>query len=415
MVEKRTLKNGVRILSQHLPHVRSCAVGVWVEVGSRHESPEQNGASHFIEHMLFKGTDSKTAAQLAEQFDAIGGQVNAFTTKEHTCYYARTLDTSVQEAAQLLADMYLRSLLSESDVDMERGVINEEIGMCEDMPDDLVNELLFEAVYGESSLARPILGTKETLVGLKSAQLKAFHKNNYVPESTIISICGSFSPDDLSAIISMFEGMEIAPKPTFGEAIYKPAFISRKKDIEQNHIIIGLPGIPLGSQQRFDMQVFSNILGGGMSSRLFQRVREQSGLCYSIYSFCTMYSGTGLFGIYTALGKSTEQKALELIHEELVKFIKDGPKADELDRAKQQLKSNILMGMESTISRMNSMARNEMVYGKHISEEDMVSGVECITSDSIVQLARQTLDFSQLSMSVVGDVSDKQQYLGLFE
>ena len=410
MVEKLTLPNGVRILHQRLDHIRSCAMGVWVESGSRHEPQELCGISHFIEHMLFKGTDTCSAARLAEEFDEMGGQVNAFTTKEHTCFYGRTLDTHVQRLAELLADMYLRSRFAQEDVDLERGVILEEIGMYEDTPEDLVSEQLMQQVFPGSALARPILGDQDTLRGINHKELSDYCRKHYNGKNTIISLCGSFSQEDLDAVCRIFSGMEAGARLQQEEASYQPAFVLKKKDIEQNHLIVLFPGLPLGSDHRFTLQVLNNVLGAGMSSRLFQRVREQSGLCYTIYSFSSLYADTGVFGVYVALGKETEHQALKLIRQELERFCKEGISDAELQRTREQLKTSLLMGMESTISRMNAMARNEMTYGRHVSEDELVAGVDAVTKEDVQALACRLLDFSRASFSAVGQVDSEEAY-----
>lgn len=418
MVEKLTLPNGVRILHQKLDHIRSCAMGVWVESGSRHEPESLCGISHFIEHMLFKGTETYSATQLAEEFDGMGGQVNAFTTKEHTCFYGRTLDTHVQHLAELLADMYLRSRFAQEDIDLERGVIIEEIGMYEDTPEDLVSEQLMQEVFPGSALARPILGYKDTLRGINHKELSDYCREKYSGKNTIVSLCGSFSQADLDAICSIFSNMDAGARLQHDDASYQPAFVLKKKDIEQNHLIVLFPGLPLGSDDRFTLQVLNNVLGAGMSSRLFQRVREQSGLCYTIYSFSSLYADVGVLGVYVALGKETEHQALKLIREELERFCKEGITDAELQRTREQLKTGLLMGMESTISRMNAMARNEMTYGRHVSEDELVAGVDAVTKEDVKDLACRLLDFSQVSFSAVGQVDSEDAYrktLGLHQ
>lgn len=410
MVEKLTLPNGVRILHQKLDHVRSCAMGIWVENGSRHEPEELCGISHFIEHMLFKGTDTYTAAQLAEEFDGMGGQVNAFTTKEHTCFYGRTLDTHVQKMAALLSDMYFHSKFDQEDVDLERGVIIEEIGMYQDTPEDLVSEQLANAVYQGSALARPILGTKESLQRIGHDELSSYCRSNYTPANTIVSLCGSFSPADLETIQSIFAQMPAGQRPEMDSADYHPVTVLKKKDIEQNHLIVLFPGLPLGSEERYTLQVMNNVLGAGMSSRLFQRVREQSGLCYTIYSYTSLYADVGVLGVYVALGKDTEHQALRLIREELLRFRESGITETELSRTREQLKASLLMGMESTISRMNSMARNEMTYGRSVTEDELIAGLDAVTCDGVQALAQKLLDLKQVSISAVGNVDREEAY-----
>ena len=411
MIEKLILQNGIRVVHEHLSHVRSCAIGVWVQSGGRHEPEQLCGISHFIEHMMFKGTEKYTAAALAEEFDTIGGQVNAFTTKENTCYYARTLDTHLQKAASLLADMYFNSAFKEEDTDLERGVILEEIGMYEDTPEDLANELLFAEVFKGQSLGRPILGTKESLAGISGQSLKDYRAKCYTPENTLISICGSYTEEDLVAVCRMFDGMAKCPVPKIGEAKYGPAVSLKSKDIEQNHLIIGFPGLEIGSEKRYALNVMNNILGGGMSSRLFQTVREKHGLCYTIYSFSSLYTGAGVFGVYVALGKETEMQALNLMKSELLRFKNSGVTDAELSRAKEQLKSSVLMGMESTTSRMSSIARSELNYGRYISEEEIVRKLDMVGHDDIAKLCGEIIDFERMSFSAVGNLRKENEYM----
>ena len=414
MVEKIILDNGVRVLHEKLEHVRSCALGVWVENGSCHEPDGLAGISHYIEHMMFKGTESRTAADLAKDFDAIGGQVNAFTTKEHTCYYARTLDTHVQKAAELLCDMVLHSAFRPEDVDLERGVIVEEIGMYEDTPEDLVSEILSAAVYPSQALGRPILGTPGTLQHIDSQALKDYCSKQYVGRNTIISLCGSFSDADLQAVCNAFSVLPAGEPAPMPKASYRKAAVVKKKDIEQNHLLLVFPGLHANHPDRYVLAALNNILGSGMSSRLFQRVREQSGLCYSIYSFTSLYQNTGVLGIYVALGRETQDAALRLIREELEKFLAHGVTEEELSRTKEQLKTTLLMSLESTNSRMSSMARNEMIFGHAQSPEEAVEKLEKVTIGDIHRLAKDLLDFEQMSFSAVGNVSQPEEYLSLF-
>ena len=414
MVEKIILDNGVRVLHEKLEHVRSCALGVWVENGSCHEPDELAGISHYIEHMMFKGTESRTAAQLAQAFDAIGGQVNAFTTKEHTCYYARTLDTHVQQAAELLCDMVLHSAFRPEDVDLERGVILEEIGMYEDTPEDLVSEILSAAVYPSQPLGRPILGTQGTLQHIDSQALKDYRHKQYVGANTIISLCGSFSDADLQAVCDAFSALPAGDPVAIPQATYRKAAVVKKKDIEQNHLLLVFPGLYANHPDRYVLAVLNNILGAGMSSRLFQRVREQNGLCYSIYSFTSLYANTGVLGIYVALGRETQEDALRMIREELELFKAEGITAEELARTKEQLKTTLLMSLESTNSRMSSMARNEMIFGHAQTPEEAVEKLEKVMVGDVHRLAQELLNFEQMSFSAVGNVSQPDEYLALF-
>ncbi len=414
MVEKIVLPNGVRLVHEKMPSMRTCTLGLWVESGARHEPAGLCGVSHYIEHMLFKGTESRSAAELAAAFDAVGGQVNAFTTKEHTCYYCRTLDTHLQRAAGLLCDMFFHSVFAEKEMNLERQVILEEIGMYEDTPEDLVSEILTGAVYGGSALGRPILGTPETLGGMTGQTLRDYRERCYTPENIVIALCGSYRDEDLRMLADAFSGLEKRPAPRRDDAQYRPGLVTRKKDIEQNHLMLCFPALPAGSDRRYDLQVLNSAFGGGMSSRLFQKVREESGLCYSVYSFSTAYIGTGVLGIYTALSRETELQALRLIREEIERLLDGGLTQDELFRNVEQLKANVIMGMESTSSRMMSVARSEFIYGHAHTPEDIIRGFDAVTGDSVLRLAREVFDFDRVSLSAVGQVKDKEQYKKAF-
>ena len=414
-VEKIILPSGLRIVHERLDHVRSCAFGVWVQSGSRHEPEALCGISHFLEHMLFKGTDTLTAAGLAEAFDSIGGQVNAFTTKENTCYYVRVLDSHLQTAARLIADMFFRSAFAEKETDLERGVILEEIGMYEDTPEDLCNELLFAETFKGASLARPILGTADSLKGITGAVLRDYRAKAYTPRNTLISLSGSFSDADLQAIIALFDQVSDAAPPAMEPAGYSPGVVLRKKDIEQNHLMVGFPGLQTGHDKRFVMQVMNNVLGAGMSSRLFQKIRETHGLCYTIYSFSAPHIGAGMFGIYTALGRETEGEALRHIRAEVSRFKAEGITAEELCRTQEQLKSTVLMGLESTSSRMSAIARNELTYGRYIPEDEIVAGLDAVTLEAVTALAGEVLDWDRMSFAAVGNIDTKQAYLDILK
>ncbi|MDO4372229.1 MAG: pitrilysin family protein [Clostridia bacterium] len=413
MVEKKLLPNGVRVIYEPLDHVRSCAIGVWVENGSCHEPDELSGMAHFIEHMLFKGTETRTAAQLAQAFDGIGGQVNAFTTKEHTCFYARTLDTHVQTAADLLCDMVLHSVFAQRDLDLERGVVLEEIGMYEDSPEDLVSEILSAACFPGQPLGRPILGYDKTLAAIDHAAMSRYHRTHYVAENTIVALSGSFTEKDLQAVCSLFSAMPSGQRNRLPSACYQKAAVVKKKEIEQNHLLLVFPAVSAADPRRYPLAVLNNILGSGMSSRLFQRVRERSGLCYSIYSYTSLYASAGVLGVYVALGREMQHDALGMIREELLLLREEGVTQDELVRAKEQLKTSLLMGLESTSTRMSALARSEMTYGSYISPRETAALLEAVTREDVQSLARQVLDFSRLSFSAVGNVDAPETYLAL--
>ena len=410
MYNKITLDNGVRIVSEKIDHVRSVSVGIWIGCGSRFETERESGASHFIEHMLFKGTQQRSAADIAREMDVIGGQMNAFTTKECTCFYGRVLDMNLRKALDLLFDMFFCSSLSNEDAKSERDVICEEIDMYEDTPDDLVTERLISEVYSGTCLESPILGTKESLAAMDGDFLRDFKSRNYSPDNIVIAISGSFEWSDIDYITERFSAMQAQRAIEPVEAVYHPAFTVSEKPIEQNHLCVAFPGLPVGHKDRYAMQLLSSILGGGMSSRLFQTVREDHGLCYSIYTFGSGYSDTGIFGIYSALSSETESKALELSVDVIEELLKNGVTPDELSRAREQVRSNVIMGLESTSGRMNKIGKNELYCGKIPSTEDTIKAYDAVTVEKINSLAERCLDFSKLSFSAVGQITDADKY-----
>ena len=408
MYEKKTLPNGVRILTEHVPGVRSVSLGIWVGTGSRHESAGENGAAHFIEHMLFKGTRSRTAAQLAEEMDAVGGQINAFTTKECTCFYARVLDTHLARAADILCDMFFHSRFDDADVETERGVILEEIGMYEDNPEDLCAERLAGAVFKGSPLGR-----KATLDKMDGAWLRAYQRAHYRPDRIVVALAGSFTDADAVELAGRFAGLEARPHTAARAAAYVPGVVVKKKAIEQNHLTLAFPGLSFADPRRFQLQLLSSILGGGMSSRLFQQVREQRGLCYSIYSYGTCHDNTGYFGVYTALGRETEGQALDTILAVIRELTEHGVTQAELDRAREQSKANVLMGLESTQSHMSSLGRGELLQGEVLDEDAIIAAYDAVTRADVQALAGELFRFENASLSAVGRVGSADAYRAL--
>jgi len=413
MFETIKLPNGVRIVYEKLNYVRSAAVGIWVKNGSRNELPEENGISHFIEHMLFKGTESRSTADIATAMDAIGGQVNAFTSKECTEYYLRALDIHLKDALDVLFDMFFHSTFTEQNIALERGVIFEEIDMYEDTPDDLVSDLLMSGIYSGSSLGMPVIGTKETLSAMTGADLKKYVDTHYVPEHVVVAITGSFDDSILDYIRASFSQMPIKQAPGYQPAKYRPFSAVREKPIEQNHICIGYEGVSFFDERRYAIQILSNIVGGGMSSRLFSRVRDDEGLCYSIYSFANSAEETGIFGIYTALNSETELRAVRLIHEILNDVSQNGVTEEEFVRNREQIKANILMGLESTVNRMNRLGRGALLAGKILTPDEIIEAYDKVTMEEVNSLAKRIFDPALLSVTAVGKVRTKESYLDL--
>ena len=410
MYQKITLRNGVRVVAERIDHVRSAAIGVWIGNGSRFESAEQNGISHFIEHMIFKGTEKRTARHIASMMDAMGGQSNAFTTKDCTCYYMKVLDTHLHTAAELLADMFLCSSFADEDIELERGVVLEEIDMYEDTPEDVATEKLFEACYVGTALGRPILGTEETLARMDSKVLHDYVRKNYHPEDTVVALSGSFSDADLNYICELFGEMQGSERNQIAPAHYQPRVVIRSKEIEQNHLCLGFPGLPLLDDKRYAYQLMNAIIGGGMSSRLFQTVRERNGMCYSIYSFPSSHVDTGMFSIYVGLGQEDEAKAAKLICNVLRDFCAEGPTREELSRCREQLKSNLLMGLEGTHARMPHLGRYVLFTDHVVSSDELVAAYDAVTADQVRALANEVFRFDQASICAVGNTGDEAYY-----
>ena len=408
--EKIVLPNGARILTKRVPGVRSAALGIWVGTGSRHEGAGESGAAHFIEHMLFKGTARRTAGELAEEMDAVGGQVNAFTTKECTCFHARVLDSHLTRATDILCDMFFCSRFDDADVETERGVILEEIGMYEDNPEDLCAERLAAQVFKGTPLARPILGRKATLDNMDGAWLREYQRRHYGPDRIVAALAGSFTDRDVAGLVERFAALEPRPAPAGRPARYTPGITVRKKAIEQNHLTLAFPGLSLSDPRRFTLQLLSSILGGGMSSRLFQQVREEKGLCYTVYSYGTCHDDTGYFGVYTALGKETEGQALDTILAVIRDFADHGPTQAELDRAREQSKANVLMGLESTQAHMSSLGRGELLQGEVLEEDDVIAAYDAVTKEDVRALAGELFRFENVSLSAVGRVAPAEAY-----
>ena len=406
MVQIETLPNGVRLVTEHIQTVRSAALGIWVGGGSREEEGAESGAAHFIEHMLFKGTARRTAQDIARETDAIGGQMNAFTTKECTCFYGRVLDDHLPQALDILYDMVYHSSFTQEAVETERGVILEEIDMYEDTPDDLCAEKLAAQVFQGSPLARPILGAKETLEGMTGD----YHRRHYEGHNTVVALAGSFSPAILDDLRQRFSRLPAGQPRPLVPAAYTPGFVATAKPIEQNHLTLAFPGLDYNSPRRFALQLLSSILGGGVSSRLFQTVREQQGLCYSIYSYGAGHADTGLFCLYTALNRDTEAKALATIRQVVDQLRQEGPTQEELTRAREQSKANVMMGLESTQSRMSHAGRSLLFSGEILTPEQIIAAYDAVTREDVIALAQDLFRWDQASLSAVGQVRTPQEY-----
>lgn len=403
MLQKYTSPNGVRIISEHIPHVRSVAVGVWVHVGSRHEKTEENGLTHFIEHMLFKGTASRTARQIAEEFDRVGGHVNAFTSKEYTCYYAKVLDHHAKHAVSVLADMFFHSQFDDQELDKERQVVLEEISMVEDTPDDDVHEQLWNVMYPNQPLGSSILGTKETLDTFTSDTIHQFMNHHYRPEHIVISVAGNIPAgfiDHIDSLFGQFSTKSIEPRSKFELPVFHAGESFKSRETEQGHICLGYPALSVKDKHIYDLVVLNNILGGNMSSRLFQEVREEKALAYSIYSYQSSYEDSGAVVIYGGTSSNQLPELKQTIHETIDKVIQEGVTLTEVENAKEQLKGNLMLGLESTNSRMNRNGKNELIFGEHKSYDDVLKSIDEVSIHQVQKLVTEIFN-QQAALSTI--------------
>ena len=418
MINRITLENGVRIICEKIPHVRSVSVGIWVGAGSRNEKKEINGISHFIEHMLFKGTKKRSAKEIAESIDSIGGQINAFTGKECTCYYTKTLDTHIDIAIDVLTDMFFNSVFSEKDIDIERKVVLEEISMYEDSPEDLVHDYLSETVWENDAIGMPILGTYESLHNIERDTIVNYISEHYLPENTVIAVAGNFDDNVLIDIVKKNFGSwysDRKPVKQFEKANFKVSNRIKQKDIEQVHICLGFEGIEHGNDDLYSLLAINNVFGGGMSSRLFQKIREERGLVYSIYSYPSSYCNAGLFTIYAGMNPEHRDTFLKLVMEEIKILIKHGISEEELAKSKEQLKGSYILGLESTSSRMNSLGKSELMLGKVYTPEEVLKKIDEVNNEIVREIIEKVFQMEKMSIAVVGNINEKLIYQNIYE
>lgn len=412
MYDKFILNNGIRVVTEKIPHVKSVSIGIWVETGSRYENNFNNGISHFIEHMLFKGTTNRTAKEIASSIDNIGGQLNAFTSKECTCFYAKVLDNHLPIAIDVLSDMLLNSKFDEEDIAKEKSVVIEEINMYDDSPEDVVHDLLSKTIFNGNSLAFPILGSCETVKNISRKQITEFFRSHYIPQNIVISIAGNFDADEIHKLLDMYFG-HWNIKGTICEVDNPPKLMqrlsSKTKETEQLHLCLGLEGVSQGSDELYSLLVLNNVFGGSMSSRLFQRVREDRGLVYSIFSYPSSYKNTGIFTIYAGLNASQLLNVTELILYDIKEIKNIYLSEAEIDRSKEQLKGNYILGLESTSSRMTSIGKAELLLGRTDSPTDILQKIDRVTLESIKDITDKVFDFDKLNVAYVGKIKNKNK------
>ncbi len=421
VVTRTTLSSGLRIISESIPTVRSAAVGYWVSTGSRDEEILEAGAAHFLEHLLFKGTPNRSALEISSSIEAIGGDMNAFTTQEYTCFHAKVLDRDVDLVIETLSDMLTSSNVTQEDVDQERKVVLEEISMHEDEPNELAYDNWSQNLLGDQPIGRPIIGTRKSITDMTRSQVFDFYKKYYAPERTVISVAGNINHEKIVEKIiktlknTSWDKTGVAPlKPRSSEKLKSKGTGSLivKKDTEQAHLVWGVPAVDRHDERRYTLAVLSAALGGGMSSRLFQEIREKRGLVYTVYSFAHHYTGIGVYGIYAGTTNEKVSEVIKIIKEELNDVAQNGLKKEELTRGKGALRGGLVLGLEETNSRMTRIAKGELLYGEYLSLDEAINKIDAVTEEDIKSLASEIFKQNGL-LCVVGSFENKDEFKDL--
>ena len=415
IVRRTVLPGGLRIVTETMPTVRSVAFGIWAGIGSRDEALEDAGATHYLEHLLFKGTPRRTALEISSVMDAVGGDLNAFTAKEYTCYYARVLDTDLPLAVDVVSDMVTSSLIEAADVDAERGVILEEISMRDDDPSDLIHDESAIAMYGDAPLGRPILGTVETINALQRDGIARYYHEHYRAPNLVIAVAGNVDHDHVVRLVSEafaghLSGDERPAPPRIGGEVtptLPPATRLIVDDTEQAHVVLGTPAFARTDPRRFALGVLSAAFGGGMSSRLFQEIREKRGLAYSVYSYTSQHADTGSFGIYAGSKPAKLDEVLSICRDELARAAAKGFTIEEVSRGKGQLRGSTVLGLEDTGSRMSRIGKSELVYDQLLSVDEVLECIDSVTPDDVNAVAREVLDAPQ-TLTIIGPFEGRE-------
>jgi predicted Zn-dependent peptidase len=410
MFRKVILENGVRLVAERMPALKSVTVGIWVNVGSRDEEPGEEGLSHFLEHMLFKGTRRRTATEISREIDGLGGELNAFTTRETTTFYVKVLDQHLAPALDLLADLFHHSRFEQKEINKERQVVLEEIRMVEDDPEDLVQDLHTEQVLADHPLGRPILGKPAVISAVRQPHLRRYVDRYYHPLEVVIAVAGNF---DFNALLPLIRSHFSRFHRDAPRRVRRwPAQIAgglhvRRKPLEQAHLCIGLPGVRADHKQRYAAHALNAVLGGSVSSRLFQVIREDAGLAYSVYSYLSSYSDAGTLTIFSATRPDAAPRVVELIRRELQRLRRNGLSAAELARAKNHLKGSVMLSLDSTASRMNKIAKDELFEGRHVPLDEVLTRIDGVRTHHVLELARELIDADRLAVTALGPVSQR--------
>ena len=410
-IRRTVLPNGLQVLTERIPHVRSISMGIWVTTGSRDEPAPLNGISHFVEHMVFKGTTSRSAQQFAREADSIGGNFDAFTSKENICFTVKVLDENIAPALDLLSDLVLHPTFTPEDIARERGVILEEIKMDEDSPDYLVHETFTQRFWKGHPLGRPILGTARTVSTFDQRTVLDFYASRFTPKNIVFSAAGHLDHDAFVAkVAEYFAGLDAASAAELPQhpvpAANPHITLKRKKSLEQLQFCLGVPAPPLNSPDRFTVYLLNSILGGGMSSRLFQSIREDKGLAYSIYSEVSPFRDTGALSVYAGCSAERALNVLSLTLAELTRVKQDKVSDAELKRAKDQLKSNIVLGLESSTSRMSNLARQQIYFGRFFSIDEIIADIDAVSSDAVQAQANELFRSERIALTLLGNLGE---------
>jgi len=412
LYHKLILDNGIRLVTERIPTLKSVTIGIWVDVGSRDEGPAQAGYSHFIEHMFFKGTTTRSATDISREIDALGGEMNAFTTRETTAFYVKVLDQHLPKALDLLSDLFLRSRLGKKEIEKEKQVILEEIRMVQDDPEDLVQELHSKLVMGRHPLSRSILGRESTVAQISRQDLLRYIAMHYHPEKIVIAVAGNFDLPKLEATIARTFGKFRNPSRAVPSKRWPAELCGgvtmKQKPLEQVHLCVGLPGVAAGHKDRYAVYALNSVLGGSVSSRLFQEIREKRGLSYSIYSFLSGYSDSGTVTVYAGTQAREVERVLDLVCREIRKLAKQGIDRDELKRTKDQMKGGLMLTLESSHSRMNKLAKDELIAGSHTTLEEMILEIDAVTEQQVFHVAQDSFMSKQIALTGLGPLSSRQ-------
>ena len=417
-VKRSVHSSGLRIVTEEVPSVRSAAVGIWVNVGSRDEAPATAGASHFLEHLLFKGTTSRTALEISSSIESVGGEMNAFTSKEYTCFYARVIDTDLPMAINVISDLITSSIVTALDVDAERKVVLEEIAMRDDDPSDLVHDLFSDTYYGDTAIGRPILGTIDSINGMSRNTVFNYYKKKYLPQDLVVAVAGNIKHKRVVAMVEEALSREnfldvmaapvIRPNTPVKNSKQQSVGLMYKKS-EQAHMFYGMEGVARADERRFAMGVLSAALGGGMSSRLFQEIREKRGLAYSVYAYAQQFAGSGVLGFYAGCNPTKAVEVVEIIRSVLADVADNGMTHEEIERAKGAVRGSLVLSQEDSGSRMSRIGKNEIVYGQVMDFDDILKSISRVNAEDIRQIASEFL-VKTPTLALVGPFKNESKF-----